>query len=37
MEKKELQEVTILSAKNRGNILEMLEKRGYGHLGVLYL
>ena len=33
MEKKQLQELKILSAKIRLNILEMLEKRGYGHLG----
>ena len=32
MEKKQLQELKILSAKIRLNILEMLEKRGYGHL-----
>ncbi len=31
MEKKQLQELKILSAKIRLNILEMLEKRGYGH------
>lgn len=33
MEKEEVKQLKILSAKIRLNILEMLEKRGYGHLG----
>lgn len=33
MEKQKLQELKILSAKIRKNILEMLEKCGYGHMG----
>jgi transketolase len=33
MEKNKLQDLKILSAKIRKDILEMLEKRGYGHMG----
>ncbi len=33
MDEKQLQELKVLSAKIRCDILKMLEKRGYGHLG----
>ena len=33
MEKGKLQKLKLLSAKIRKDILEMLEKRGYGHMG----
>lgn len=33
MEKDKLEELKLLSAKIRKDVLEMLEKRGYGHMG----
>ena len=33
MEKSELQQLKVLSARIRLDVLEMLEKRGYGHIG----
>ena len=33
MEKDKLEELKLLSAKISKDVLEMLEKRGYGHMG----